>query len=398
MTTFSSARHLPALDGVRGWAILLVMIFHLAVLNPATPFQHGFYSVIAVGWVGVELFFVLSGFLITGILLDSRETPHYFRNFYARRVLRIFPLFYAVAIFSFVILPWLPLPPEKAARFGTVGDDQWMYWLFLTNFAIASFGDFRHGIMDVTWSVAIEEQFYIFWPAIVLLLRRRALMALCIAIVALSPLLRVAALANDFSYVAIYVLTPLRLDGLAAGALLAILIRSDRAAAWLTLRLAAGLALGGAAIFALAVWLAGTTDPFAPYIQPIGFSGLVLLFSGAVVAALRAAPGSAVGAVFGNRFVRTFGKYSYCLYLIHLPIRAAFRDLWLKPASFAAYPGGAMVGQIVFYLVVGSVTLAVAWLSYHLFEKRFLKLKSLFPSTAEIKAVTPGAADTAKRV
>lgn len=382
MTKFSSSQHLPALDGVRGWAILSVMIFHLTVLAPVTAFEHTFYNVISVGWVGVELFFVLSGFLITGILLDAREQPNYFRNFYARRVLRIFPLFYAIAIFSFVILPYLPLPPAKAARFGTVGDDQWMYWTFLSNFAIASWGSFRHGIMDVTWSVAIEEQFYIFWPAIVLLLRRRSLAILCLAIVALSPLLRITALAAELNPVAIYTLTPLRMDGLAAGALLAILVRSDRFASWVTMRNAGLLSAVGAGVFGLAVALAGTTDPFAPYIPAMGFSGLAVLFAGAILAALCAAPNSAVGVLFVNPLVRVFGKYSYCLYLIHLPIRAAFRDLVLTPASFAAYPGGVVVGQLVFYVVSGSAALTIAWLSYHLFEKQFLKLKRYFPSAS----------------
>jgi peptidoglycan/LPS O-acetylase OafA/YrhL len=386
MEQFTASKHLPVLDGLRGLAILLVMICHMTVLVPGTAAQSLVAQITVTGWIGVDLFFVLSGFLITGILLDTKDAPHFYKNFYIRRTLRIFPLFYAITIFSFVILPYLPLPAVKAQRFGTVGGEQWMYWIFASNFAIASVDNFRHGIMDVTWSVAIEEQFYLVWPTVVLLLGRRSLIRLCLAIIILSPIARFVAIEAGAGYVSTYVFTPLRLDGLCAGALIAIFVRDAHHIRLLGPVGARWLMAAGAIVFGGAIVAGGTAVIFgAPYMQPFGFSGLVLFFAGLLIAALYARPGFLLARFFDSRIMRMLGKYSYALYLIHLPIRAFIRDVVLKPATFALYPGGVIVGQLVFTLVSLIVVTIVAALSYHLFEKHFLKLKRFFPNEIEKK-------------
>ncbi len=279
-----------------------------------------------------------------------------------------------------MILPWLPLPASKAARFETVGDDQWMYWVFLSNFAIAKVDVFRHGIMDVTWSVAIEEQFYLVWPALVFLFKRRTLAILCCAIIVVSPVARALAIWEfDVGYVSAYVLTPLRMDGLATGALVAMMVRSPAHLRYLTTPNAVALVLVGIAIFGAAALASGTADILGFYIQPIGLTGAAMLAAGCLIAALSTQPGSRYRGVMTSGWLRTLGKYSYCLYLIHLPIRAALRDLVIKPIDYPSYPGGILGGQLVFYVVALTVTLAIAWLSYHLYEKQFLKLKQYFP-------------------
>src|SRR4051812_39512801 len=128
--------HLPMLDGVRGIAILLVMMVHLTVMSTTTMVDRAFLYVAHAGWMGVDLFFVLSGFLITGILYDARNAPHYFRNFYARRTLRIFPLYYAVVSFALVIVPSVPLLHSSFASPQPLRNE-WMHWFYLSNFAIA---------------------------------------------------------------------------------------------------------------------------------------------------------------------------------------------------------------------------------------------------------------------
>src|SRR5438552_6539803 len=135
-----------ALDGLRGIAILLVMMHHQTVQIGSTAVDRfaGFWT--TGGWIGVDLFFVLSGFLITGILYDAKGKSHYFRNFYARRVLRIFPLYYAVLIVCVGLLPWIPHP--KAAAFGRIAGDQGWYFIYLQNYVMAWRGTFRHGILD----------------------------------------------------------------------------------------------------------------------------------------------------------------------------------------------------------------------------------------------------------
>src|SRR6478609_10902665 len=139
-------KHVPALDGLRGVAILVVMLFHMAMVPPVGTMASVWASLAHFGGLGVDIFFVLSGFLITGILLDARGKLHYFRNFYARRMLRIFPLYYAVVFFSLVILP--RAMPWTLAKFGTVNRDGVLYWFHLSNFAIARRGAFVHGILD----------------------------------------------------------------------------------------------------------------------------------------------------------------------------------------------------------------------------------------------------------
>jgi hypothetical protein len=157
--------HQPALDGVRGIAILLVLFHHFTVFDPITGVGAWLGFAALLGWCGVDLFFVLSGFLITGILIDARGSSRYFSSFYMRRSLRIFPLYFLVVFLSFVVLPRFPALHDVLA--GPTDVVQWPYWTYLVNFAIADRAQFLHGILDISWSLAIEEQFYIVWAVVV---------------------------------------------------------------------------------------------------------------------------------------------------------------------------------------------------------------------------------------
>src|SRR5262245_57382334 len=176
--------HIPALDGLRGVAILLVMLHHFTVIQPAGAFEKWFERFAHLGMHGVDLFFVLSGFLITGILFDSKGEPHFLRNFYMRRSLRIFPLYYAVVVFSFLLVPIILAHVAglagKLSRFQGASEDWVWYVFYLSNFSIARVSAFRHGILDVTWSLAIEEQFYLVWALCVLFFNWRTLRGICL--------------------------------------------------------------------------------------------------------------------------------------------------------------------------------------------------------------------------
>jgi len=168
VTQRADAGFVPALDGLRGIAIILVMLHHFTYYRPTSGIDEQIVSVLIFFWTGVDLFFVLSGFLITGILLDTRGNERYFTSFYARRILRIFPLYYLILFLALVVLPKFP-----AVHTVLIGQDasvdlppQWPYWLYLTNFSIADRG-WVHGWVDVAWSLAIEEQFYLIWPLVV---------------------------------------------------------------------------------------------------------------------------------------------------------------------------------------------------------------------------------------
>ena len=149
--------HSPALDGLRGLAILLVLALHLTIIKPVTAVDQAITSVLHAGWMGVDLFFVLSGFLITGILIDSRGSDRYFLTFYARRTLRIVPLYYLVVFVSFVVLPHFPTWYDRLVGPKMVLPE-WEYWLFLSNIGISDRDRFLHGILGVSWSLSIEEQ------------------------------------------------------------------------------------------------------------------------------------------------------------------------------------------------------------------------------------------------
>lgn len=224
-------RRNPRFDGLRGVAILYVMVYHLTrIERPSGPLESVVAGLTSMGWSGVDLFFVLSGFLITGILFDARNGRHYFRNFYMRRTLRIFPLYYAVVFLCLVVMPNLPegvVPLQKAENFARIEGDEIWYWLYLSNFAIASAEAFRHAILDISWSLAIEEQFYAVWPLVVLACGRKSLMIACAAVVCVSPFVRAAFLAADFTGVSVYVMTPTRLDPLAMGAFVALAARGE---------------------------------------------------------------------------------------------------------------------------------------------------------------------------
>ena len=161
-------RHIPVLDGLRGLAVVLVLLFHLDRLSGAAWPDRVLARLFGAGWVGVDLFFVLSGFLITGILVDTAAQRNFFRNFYARRALRIFPLYYALLVVGFAVYPTFAPAIHADRDWRLFLDGQWWFWSYLANIRLAAVGgapmNFGH-----LWSVAIEEQFYLVWPLLLLL-------------------------------------------------------------------------------------------------------------------------------------------------------------------------------------------------------------------------------------
>jgi peptidoglycan/LPS O-acetylase OafA/YrhL len=212
-----SGRHIPALDGLRGLAILLVILYHHTLMRQETLFDRVYVNLARLGWSGVDLFFVLSGFLITGILYDSKGSPHYFRNFYVRRTLRIFPLYYAVVFFSLIVLPraWPAWGLTQLDRSAMEDRSQAWYWLYLQNFLFARDENLGHPALAVSWSLAIEEQFYLVWPVVVSLLSRRHLIWTCGALILTALSLRIWMVSAGVHPTTIYVLPFNRMDALA---------------------------------------------------------------------------------------------------------------------------------------------------------------------------------------
>jgi peptidoglycan/LPS O-acetylase OafA/YrhL len=371
----ATGERVASLDGVRGLAVLLVLFYHFVLYGGpgrVPPADSSLVGFTGFGWIGVDLFFVLSGFLITGILYDAKGSPGYFRNFYARRVLRIFPLYYGVLFGVFVLLP-LAFPESE--RLQLLRQDAGWYWTYLANVKIAGDGWGQFPALGHFWSLAVEEQFYLCWPVLVLLLSRRGLLKVCVGCVVASGLLRVA-LYQSGEGLAAYVLTPARADTLALGAFVALVARGPAGLAglrrWSPPVLALCLAGTGG------IFLARGPDYHDPIVLTLGFTLLAGLFAALVGVAVSAPEGGLTRRGLGAPLLVSVGRYSYAMYVFHHLL------LFFKPDAFssALFPpvlGSEAPPRLAFAVLGIFLTFGMAMLSWHVYEKQFLKLKGLFP-------------------
>ena len=369
--------HLPALDGLRGLAILLVLMNNLYPGYPDRYADRIAYLVSNTGWTGVDLFFVLSGFLITGILYDSRGTRHYFQNFYARRFLRIFPLAYLYLALIFLVLARVaPLAPHEARE---LAKSEWWYWAYLGNWKIAFHGIASPLEPSMFWSLAVEEQFYLLWPLVVALLDRRRLVTLCIAMIAAALALRVGWHIVDSSKQAreaLYVITPARMDGLALGALLAVGLRDERAAAHIQRWSKPVLLAAATSLALLFVWRKGLLATDAA-VQTVGYSVIVAGAGALLVLSVAAPAGSPLGRIFTHPVMRFFGRYSYGMYVFQGLVRyVAWPRSWVKDPPLVF--GSQIPAATAICIVLSAITVAIAVLSWKLYERHFLSLKRYF--------------------
>jgi peptidoglycan/LPS O-acetylase OafA/YrhL len=368
--------HLPALDGLRGLAILLVLVEHFVRFQPATLVERLVSRGAAVGWVGVDLFFALSGFLITGILLEAKGGERFFRNFYLRRAFRIFPLYYGCLLLVFVGLPHLGVLGADETR--DLLHTQGWFWSYLSNVMIARAGSLSASPMEHFWSLAVEEQFYLVWPLIVWLLPRRRLKVLCLGAMLGSLAIRMTLRALGEPGAVLYVLTPTHLDPLAAGAWLAVLAREPGGLAWVKARVRPAIALGVAGIAAIVLTARGrVVETLA--MQSVGYPLLALTCAALLAVALTGPEGSPLGRLWRSRVLGFFGRFSYGLYVLHplllvLVVRWGFDVPW-----FAQRAGSQLVGQAVFAGLMTVLSAGVALASWHAWEQPFLRFKSRFP-------------------
>jgi peptidoglycan/LPS O-acetylase OafA/YrhL len=351
--------HHPALDGIRGLAILLVFVYHCSGLN------HDLFFDVYPGWAGVDLFFVLSGLLITGLLLDSRGSQGYYSRFLVRRGLRILPLYYATLAVVFIGIALGPAGGLKALL-----PSQVYFWTYTPNLLFAFQGWPAPTMMlNHFWSLGVEEQFYLFWPLPVALLNARQLAWTCVAGIVIAVALRCLHPVFPFAYV----FTFARLDGLFLGALVALGLRHAPA---LLLRARTWALWGGLAGLAVVVVRERSVDMTTPTMITLGYTAIGALFAWLVSGAfVQGSGGDRLRGWLCRPWLRTLGTYAYGLYVFH-------NLLWwtvhlLLARKLAHMPGGAFIAYAVFLAVL--VVLVVA--SYHLFEQRFLRLKERWAPT-----------------
>ena len=378
MPTPSSA-HLPALDGVRAIAILMVIACHVVIvchsaneLPGMTKAQNLFASLAGMGWMGVDLFFVLSGFLITGILLDVRTPRNALRNFYARRVLRIVPLYVVFLLFIMLAAPALGLSSiEETAK---LRHTQLWYWTYTMNILVA------HANWGATtllvshlWSLAVEEQFYLLWPVAVLLLSPLTVRRTAAGCIIGAEVCRLMVILGGAGGQVNYVLLPSRMDSLAAGAFLACAFRDP--ALWTrVLRARQGLTLAALLLMLATVLFHDTLDSQSSASQLLLYPAVVALSAVVVSTAANGArwlSGRAMGFI---------GKISYGMYVWHiLALRLVLTKIKIPELATAetwwTFYAVTMIGTILCAMLIAVV-------SWHVIEQPFLRLKRFVPSAA----------------
>ena len=327
-------RYYPELDGVRAIAALLVMLFHAQ--QEGLPLRFS----LAFGQTGVDLFFVLSGFLITSILLKANHGDwSEVRTFYTRRVLRIFPLYY-IALFGYWVF---------------IDKPSWFFWVYLQNFWISA-GKFSSGPMHF-WSLAIEEQFYLVWPFLVLFVPRKRLLPILTGTIVFAAVLRFVLAAMHHN---VFVFTFTRLDGLSAGAVLATLNSRQSLARWARPM----LAMAGLAVVASAVLGHFFRNSFDPTFVAAKYTLITAVYAGAI-GWLLCRPASTSAKLLSMRWLRYIGRISYGLYVYH-----PFVFAW----SYHHFAGQPMLVRAA---LATAFTFALSTVSWFAFERWFIRLKDV---------------------
>jgi peptidoglycan/LPS O-acetylase OafA/YrhL len=359
--------HIPALDGLRGVAVAAVFVLHFhpdALLGPwvlRMVDQAAF-----LGWAGVSLFFSLSGFLITGILWDSLGRPHWWRNFYIRRSLRIFPLYYLVLIAATAVALAMGATWNVTSKIS-------IDFLYLTD--IPSLWRQMWGFPLQTylvhfWSLAVEEQFYLIWPFLILAFakNRQGLMKLCGVVWLASLAFRLVAVGLDWSWLWPHHFLLSRAGELCAGGFLALALRGAPTTIPRVLRVARwALYISFTALVVMVAISPGLSLMDSPW-STLGIAIFSIFFTALIAMCLQ--PGL-IRSLFENAALRWLGKISYGVYVYHLLLYGIFERLTHRMAPNA----GPLEASILLAAVGFCGTLLIASLSFYTFERAFLSLK-----------------------
>jgi len=371
-STLDLRSRIPELDGLRGIAIGTVLIWHYFVIPtvaaPATPLS---YALVfgRLTWSGVDLFFVLSGFLIGGILLDARKASNYFKIFYTRRFFRILPIYAAILLVFPAVL--------FAAQRTHLGDFAWLtadalpwysYWTLTQNFWMAHSASLGANALGITWSLAIEEQFYLTLPVIVRFFSGRRLLALVLTGICVAPLARTAIqLFWPHNWVAGLALMPCRADALLLGVLAAMLLRDD---AWRVRIQRNGRLFGiSGSVFLLGIAFLALKSPGmdSPLMKTIGHTWLALFYVTVLVYSVTR-PNSVVSHALRLKWLGWLGAIAYGTYLLHQFVQGIlFGYFWGQEPRITGF------SMLLTALAALVATLTIARLSWLYFEHPLIR-------------------------
>ena len=366
--------HISSLDGLRGLAILMVLFAHFngeAILKEYYPIAGPIFTkIVLFGLRGVDLFFVLSGYLITTILLSSKGATRFYINFYARRFLRIFPAYYLSLFVVFFIFPFVLAFDEPALD---ISNRQMWLWAYVGNFPMSGFNWDSSNIFKLGhfWSLAVEQHFYLFWPFVVINFDQSKLKKICLSWFAVSSIAGIIDAGTNFNIFWLHWSSITHSGGLALGSYCAILITEHRNVRDIAKKI---------------------TYTCVPLVIPLVFAprayhekiitSLVyplcwVMFSSLLIILLSSPPKSKLAVFFNNKFLVQFGLYSYGIYIFHNIFLPVFEQIFPRKLLIdnAGLP---FIGILLYFLCVIAASYSMAFVSWHAYEKHFLKLKTYF--------------------
>lgn len=359
-------QRIPELDGIRGLAILLVIVWHYGnnqIVANDFSFLHWVRISTSFFWSGVDLFFVLSGFLLGGILLKNRGSGSYFKTFYIRRACRIFPLYYGFFL-VFVILYHTPARENFPWLFGSPPEPLplWTYATYTQNIFMGineTLG--AHGLV-ATWSLAVEEQFYLVLPLVIFFLRGRLLLALCIAMVIAAPFLRYYC-SNWYES---FAMLHCRADSLLIGVLAAYAMQHER-----TVNLLRSWRMLLYLVFFALLALVGIMSFYYSFmsINYVLLNSIVAVMYALLILLALLQPKDIVPRILRSTWLVQVGIISYGIYIYHLFISGILHQLFFGKPPILSNAADLSVTLLSFI-----VTLAVAWCSYNFFEKKLIAI------------------------
>jgi peptidoglycan/LPS O-acetylase OafA/YrhL len=369
-----SGDRVRALDGLRGAAIVWAVSTHLMeTFRPVSTFDRVSFIVAKAGWVALETFFALSGYLITSILWDTRGSRHYLLTFYARRLVRIVPVYYG---FLLGLIFWITqIDALDAGESRALLRVQAWYWSFLVNWLVYWKDRWLIAPYNTAhfWSLAVEEQFYFAWPLCVMRLSRERLLKVAVAAFVFSVALRVGLVRGGADGLRVYVCTPARLDSLALGAVVALIGKGPTGFSalrrWI---LPAGLV--SLAVLLAIVFYKGELIASDPLVQIVGFA-VIAVGSSALIAGCASLPDSRVARVFDRPSLRRFGRYSYVMYVVHYPLVFALKRVGFTIPHLTEMVGSLHLAAVLYLVTLMTFTVGIAALSWELVEKWLNKRK-----------------------